>query len=385
MYSVGTTARGFPAERGDGALTPPTPIGRRGTVDVAFVVPRSGSVGIYGPSCEACGTLAVEEVNAGGGLLGRRVRLRVVDGGRTPRSVAAEVDALVGQGAVDAVAGWHGSAVRRAIDPVVCGRVPYFYSPLYEGGERTPGVFLTGETPERQLVPALRWMADELGVARWFVVGNADAWPRASTRVARAHARRSPDVRVLGEAFVPSGTDDFDAVVRRVLRSGAQGVLVFLVGSDAVAFHRAFARCGLSRSHVRLSPSMDENMLLAIGSDDAHGLYAVAGFFEALTTPAARDFTARYSRRFGPSAPVLNSLGESCYEGLVLFGRLVARAGSLQPAPLAAAAASLSYDSPRGRVRMEGNHLLQRVHLARADGLRFEVLAELPERPVDEG
>ncbi|MHA6783625.1 substrate-binding domain-containing protein [Pseudonocardia saturnea] len=376
---------GGPLRPGDGPLTPPTPIGRRVTVDVAFVVPRSGPAGIYGPSCEACGTLAVEEVNAAGGLLGRQVRLRVVDGGRTPDTVAAEVDMLVGRGEIDAVAGWHGSAVRRAIDPVVSDRVPYFYSPLYEGGERTPGVFLTGETPERQLVPALRWMADELGVARWFVVGSDDAWPRASTRVARSLARRSPDVRVLGEVFVPPGTRDFDEVVRRALRSGTQGVLIFLVGSDAVAFHRVFARADPPRSVVRLSPLMDENMLLAIGSENAHELYAVAGFFAALATPAALDFATRYARRFGPSAPVLNSLGESCYEGLALFGRLVVRAGSLQPARLTDAARSLAYVSPRGRVRMEGNQLLQRVYLARADGLRLAVLAELPERPVDEG
>jgi urea transport system substrate-binding protein len=373
------------ARRPAGALTPPTRIGRVGPVGVAFVVPRSGPAGIYGPSCEACGTLAVEEINATGGLLGREVRLRVVDGGGSAAAVAAEVDGLVGRGEVDAVAGWHGSAVRRALDPVVSGRVPYFYSSLYEGGERTPGVFLTGETPERQLIPALRWMAAAIGVSRWFVVGNDDVWPRASTRAARAHARRSPDVRVLGELFVPPGTHDFDAVVRRIPRSGAQGVLILLVGSDAVAFHRAFARSGLSRSHVRLSPLMDENTLLAIGSENAHEIYAAAGFFEALITPAALDFAARYARRFGPTAPVLNSPGESCYEGLVLFGRLALRAGSLHPADLADAAPSLAYDSPRGRVRMEGNHLLQRVHLARADGLRFEVLAELPERHVDEG
>src|SRR4051794_14150561 len=76
-------------------------------IDVAFVVPRSGPAGIFGPSCEACGTLAVEELNAAGGLLGREVRLRVVDGGGPPRAVAAEVAAMVGAGEVDAVSGWH--------------------------------------------------------------------------------------------------------------------------------------------------------------------------------------------------------------------------------------------------------------------------------------
>ncbi len=125
------------------------------TLDVAFVVPSSGPSGIYGPSCWASGRLAVSEINDGGGILGREVRLLPVDGGRRPHEVAEEVGSLVASGAVGAVAGWHTSAVRQAVVPRLQGRVAYVYTALYEGGECTPGVFLTGETPAGQLLPAL--------------------------------------------------------------------------------------------------------------------------------------------------------------------------------------------------------------------------------------
>jgi ABC-type branched-subunit amino acid transport system substrate-binding protein len=348
-------------------------------VTVAFVVPRSGPAGIFGPSCEACGILAVEEANAAGGLLGRELWLRVVDGGLPPADVAREVDDLVTRGAVDVVAGWHISAVRQALAPVVRGRVPYLYSPLYEGGERTPGVFLTGETPDHQLLPAMRWMSRELGVRTWFVLGDDYVWPLASARAARRFARNSPDVRILDEMYVPLGTVDFGPAVQRMIRSGAQGVLMFLVGTDAVQFNRAFAQAGLDRSRVRLSPLMDENMLLASGAENTRELYAAAGFFETLATSAGLDFSRRYSERFGAQAPVLNSLGESCYEGLTLLTELAGKAGSMGLAELCGAADELSYESPRGLVRMAGNHLLQSVYLARADGLQFDVLAELAE------
>ena len=134
--------------------------------DVALVIPLQGPAGIFGPSCEACAELAAEEVNRDGGVLGRQVRLRGGRRRRGPRRVAATVDALVTSGAVAAVTGWHISAVRQAIAPRVAGRVPYVYTPLYEGGERTPGVFLVGETPSQQLLPSMRWMATELGVRR---------------------------------------------------------------------------------------------------------------------------------------------------------------------------------------------------------------------------
>lgn len=350
---------------------------RRERLEVAFVVPRSGPAGIFGPSCETCGTLAADEINDAGGVLGRELRLRIVDGGRSPRAVAREVAALLAAGEADAVTGWHISAVREELAPMVGGRVPYVYTPLYEGGERTPGVFLAGETPDRQLLPAMGWMARELAVRTWCVVGDDYVWPQASARVARRYARGSPDVRILDEVFVPLGTEDFEPVVRRVARTGADGVLMFLVGSDAVRFNRAFAAAGLDLSCVRLSPLMEENMLLGTGAAATHGLYAAAGFFESLATASGLEFSRRYTERFGLDAPVLNSLGESCYEGLTLLARLADRAGALAPDRLAAAADSLAYDSPRGTVRMAGNHLLQRVYLARAEGLEFDVLAEL--------
>lgn len=156
----------------------------------------------------------------------------------------------------------------------VSGRAPYVYSPLYEGGERTPGVFMAGETPDRQLLPTLRWMAGELGVRTWCVVGDDYVWPLASAAVARRFAQHTADIRILDEVFVPLGTQDFAAAVERVERSGADGVLMLLVGSDAVRFNRAFA-------------------------------------------------------------------------------------------------------SPRGTVRMAGNHLMQSVYLARADGLDLDVVARL--------
>lgn len=354
-------------------------LSRPDRLDVAFVVPRTGPAGMFGPSCETCGTLAAEEINAEGGILGREVRLRVVDGGQPAAAVAAEVAGLIGAGRVHVVAGWHISAVREALDPVVRDRIPYVYSPLYEGGERTPGVFLAGETPDRQLLPAMRWMSHELGVRTWFVVGDDYIWPQASARAARRFARESPDIRILDEMFVPLGTTDFRPAVKRVLRSGAHGVLMFLVGSDAVEFNRAFARQGLDRLCVRLSPLMEENMLLATGADNTHELYAAAGFFETLATSAGLGFSRRYTQRFGVSAPVLNSLGESCYEGLNLLAQLSGRAKSMGLAELCGAAESLRYESPRGLVRMAGNHLLQSVYLARAEGLQFDVLAELAE------
>ncbi|MDX6353667.1 MAG: urea transport system substrate-binding protein, partial [Streptomyces sp.] len=269
----------------------------------------------------------------------------------------------------------------KALAPRIAHLVPYVYTAQYEGGERTPGVFLTGETDLRQLLPAMRLLTESTGVRSWCTVGNDYVWPRATARAARAYARECGG-RMLGEAFLPLGSEDFGPVLRRIERCGADAVLMLLVGGDAVRFNRAFAGYGLQDRCVRLSTHMDENMLLATGAEATAGLWAAAGYFETLATAESLDFNRRYARRFGVEAPVVGSLGESCFEGLRLLAALAERAGSLEVGAMqrsmhAAGQDPIAYEGPRGVLRLRGNHLDQRVYLARADVFDFDVVAQL--------
>jgi urea transport system substrate-binding protein len=347
--------------------TPSRAATARRTFDVALVVPLQGPAGVFGPSCELCAHLAAEEVNAEGGVLARELQFVEVDGARSTAEVADEIDRLLTEGRVDAVTGWHISAVRNAVAPRIAGRAPYVYTPLYEGGEHRPGVFLTGETPDRQVLPALRWLRNECGAQRWAIVGNDYVWPRATARAAQRYATALGSAIAL-QRFVPLGTTDFTSVLARIEPSDCDLVLMLLVGADAVEFNRQFAARGLDATILRFSPLMEENMLLATGADCTRGLYAAAGFFESLPSAYGLDFGRRYSSRFGADAPVLNSLGESCYEGVKLLAELVRSAGS--------------YEGARGLLRIHDRHLVQPVYLSVADGLEFDVLCQLEPPPA---
>lgn len=353
---------------------PPSP--GRDVLNMALVIPLQGPAGIFGPSCESCAALAMEEINDEGGILGRELNLVPVDGGAAPADVAREVDALICAGAVEAVTGWHISAVRETVAPAIRGRVPYAYTALYEGGEHRPGVFLTGETPDLQLGPTLDWFAGSVGVRRWTIVGDDYVWPRRSARSARRYLRKI-DGTVCDEMYVPLGTSDFSDVLERVEASGCDAVLMLLIGDDAVEFNRAFSASGMDRDILRFSSLIDENVLLASGADNTQGLMTSAGYFEDLATASCLDFAATYFRRFGPEAPVLNSLGESCYEGVRLLTALMRRAGSVDVGSMTAVSEGLAYDSPRGTVQVRNRHLQQRVFLAAADGLFWDVIQQL--------
>ncbi|MER6671907.1 substrate-binding domain-containing protein [Streptomyces sp. NPDC000983] len=343
---------------------------------VALVFPLQGPAGLFGPTCELCARLAAEEVNRAGGVLGRELRLVPVDGGGTPREIADHVEGLVDLGVVQGVTGWHISSVRQALAPRIAHRVPYVYTALYEGGEHTAGVFLTSETPRDQLRPAMALLARERRVRRWFVVGNDYVWPRRTARAAHGYARACGGT-VEGEVYLPLGTHDFEPVLRHIERSEADAVLMLLVGSDAVRFNRAFAASGLPARCLRLSTLMDENMLMASGPSATEDLYSTAGFFASLANQDTLDFHGRYAGRYGVQAPALGSLGESCYEGVLLLAALLRRAGTLDVTAIGAAADTVSYEGPRGLMHLRGRHVRQRIYLARAEGLDFDVLTEL--------
>jgi urea transport system substrate-binding protein len=235
---------------------------------------------------------------------------------------------------------------------------------------------MTGETPGRQLLPAMRWLRTQHGVRNWCIVGDDYVWPRLTARAARAYAPLC-DGRIADEIFIPLGTKDFTRVLDRVERCGADAVLMLLVGEDAVHFNRAFARAGLHDRCRRLSTLMDENMLLASGADSTRGICATAAYFESLTTPESLDFGWRYTKRFGHDAPTLNSLGESCYEGVMMLAALARQAQSLDALQMSALADSVSYEGPRGELKVRDRHVDQRVYLAEAADVEFDVIAQL--------
>lgn len=343
---------------------------------VAFVVPLQGPTGLYGPSCLACGELATEQLNVRTGILGRRVELVVVDGGRDPEVVAEEVGALVDAGRVQAVAGWHISAVRQAITRRVGGRVVYAFSAMHEGHDDTPGVFMIGERPINQLLPAAHWMREELGVGRWAIVGNDYVFPRVTGTTARL-ALQGTDSQVVSETYVPLGTSDFGGVIAELEQQPVDGVIMLLMGQDAVHFNRQFARSGLSAALPRLSPAVEENTLLAAGATASEGLYAAAAYFDGLATSESSELARDYYARWGRWAPALNAVGESCYEAILFLARIADVCGSLSVEATRRLPPGQFWSSPRGLVRLDGNLLDQDVYVAAADGLEFRIQQQI--------
>jgi urea transport system substrate-binding protein len=348
----------------------------RDTLPIALVVPLQGPTGMYGPSCLACAELAVEQLNAADGIAGRKIELRVVDAGRSPDVVAAEVGDLVDTGRVEAVAGWHISAVRQAVTRRIGGRVVYAYAAMHEGFDDTPGVFMLGERPINQLLPAAHWMRENLGVGRWAIIGNDYVFPRVTAATARL-ALRDTASQIVSETYVPLGTKSFGHILAELPTEEIDGVIMLLMGQDAVHFNRQFAQLGLGDKLTRLSPVIEENTLLGGGASSHDNLYAAAAYFDRMNTAGSSELAAAYHARYGPLAPALNAVGESCYEAIHFLGLVGKSCGGVDIGSVAGIAPGTFYDSPRGLVRLDGNLLNQDVYLAAANGLEFEIQEQI--------
>jgi urea transport system substrate-binding protein len=345
-----------------------------GIVRVALVAPVSGTLGLIGPGAINCAALAAREINEAGGILGRTVELTLVDGGRTPVEVAAAVGGLVRRGEVQAVVGVHSSDVRVALVAAIGAAVPYVYTPPYEGGESAPGVYLAGETPDRQVRPVLRWLAERHRGRRWFLLGNDYVWPRRVNAAARQYLR-GLDAGVVAERYVPCGRLDPEPLLDAIAATRADAVLLTLIGRDLVEFNRAFAAGGPAQRVLRLCPALEENGLLGVGGDATGELYSAMGYFASVATDAGLGFVGRYATAYGPTAPIPGGHAESCYDGMWLLAALVARAGSLATPALDAVADGTVIDGGRGRAVLRGRHLQAPVYLARAAAFDLDVVA----------
>jgi hypothetical protein len=152
---------------------------------------------------------------------------------------------------------------------------------------------------------------------------------------------------------------------------------MLLMGQDAIHFNRQFAGLGLDERLTRLSPVIEENTLLGGGAGAHLNLFAAAAYFDGLGTAEGTELATTYYRRYGPWAPALNAIGESCYEAILFLAQIGESCGSLRIDRIGAMKSGTFYGGPRGLVRLDGNLLNQDVYIAAADDLEFRVQEQI--------
>jgi len=361
----------------DLALTLKPGSSRRGGTDgklrIGNFITFSGAPGIWGPISANSVMLAVAEINRRGGIRGREVELSMYDAGGPIEEVVRRAERAIAFDEIDVIMGSHISAVRLALRKVTAGRIPYVYTPVYEGGERTPGVMAIGETPRAESRPAIHWLTEVKKAQRWYLIGSDYVWPWQSHRAVKRYIKEAGG-RVVGEEFVPLGEDNHEPHLARIRAAKPDVVLITLIGTDSITFNRAFAEAGLAATTLRYAGAMDETVMLGIGPDSTENLFCASGYFGCVDSRANDEFRTSYRAMFGAHAPPIGSVGQSNYEGMRFLEAAANRARSLSIGPLSAAAHNLVYSGARGTVTIRDGRAEMPIYLAEADGLDFNVI-----------
>lgn len=332
-----------------------------------------GSAGLWAPSCIASAQVAVDELNKANGISGRPVQLIMVDTAiETNAPVEELIDSLIRSGSVDAIVGMHISAMRQRLSKVVQGRVPYIYTPLYEGGEHGKGIYAIGETPSQQLGPAMQHLQTQYRPKSWALIGNDYVWPRTSHAYAKTKLAKM-GVGLSYEKYLPFGRPDFFREIEEIAAAGTEAVLISLVGQDAVQFNRNFGELGAHSSMIRLSCAIEENALLASGEDGLKRLFSSSSYFASLSTERNAAFKEKYYALHGERAPMLNAIGQSTYEGVQFLNGLIEACEKGWNTESPNTRAPLAYKSVRGSKFISNDVKSLPIYLARADGVSFSV------------
>lgn len=338
---------------------------------------RSGVAGLWAPAMDAAAIVGAAEINAAGGVLGEEVEIVFGDCGFSAVEALNTVDTLIDIDGVDAIIGGHPSNIRDPVSRRVAGRMPYIYTPQYEGIACGPSTVAIGSTDHELMAPALHWLRTEMNAERYFFIGNDYIWPHVALHTTRT-LMRAQGGRLVGHATVPTEGADYEPLFKQIVQSGAQVLIQALVGQSSVDFNRCFAAAGLDEKILRFGLIVDETVICGIGSDASNNLFTAASYFAGHRSRSNDHFLELYHQAFGEFAPPVSAASVGFYEGLHVLAGL---AKTLLTRNGAVLAHHLQRPMPRPTVR----HMLEdkpvgqwpSVYMGRADGVTMQVVAAL--------
>jgi urea transport system substrate-binding protein len=332
------------------------------TIKLGFLNSTSGAMAISEQTVRDSLTLAAEEINADGGILGKEIEFVEEDGASDPAIFAEKIDKLLTSDCVAAVFGGWTSASRKAMLPVVeANNGLLFYPVQYEGLEASENIYYTGATTNQQILPAMDFLASE-GVKTLFLAGSDYVFPRTANKIIKQYAA-DLGIEIVGEEYVPLDDDDWTTQVAKIVDAEPDFVFNTINGSSNVGFIKAYYEQGLSpETSPIISVSIAEEEAPAMGKD-VTGQYAAWNYFQSVESPSNEVFIEAFQDRFGSDRPTSDPM-EAAYTSLYLYKNLVEAADSFDVDDINASADGVSFDAPEGTVTINGdNHHIAKTGL----------------------
>ena len=355
-----------------------------GEVKVGILHSRSGTMAISENTVAEAELMAIDEINAKGGITIDGKKLKIVpveeDGASDWPTFAEKAKKLIDQDQVAVVFGGWTSASRKAMLPVFEAKDHFLYYPIqYEGQECSKNIFYSGATPNQQAEPAVEWLLKNKG-KDFFLVGSDYVYPRTANTIMKEQLKAQGG-KVVGEDYLPLGNTEVAPIIAKIKQALPNGGVIVntLNGDSNVAFFKQMKAAGITpaNGYSIMSFSIAEEEVAAIGPEYLEGTYAAWNFFQSLDTPESKKFTEAFKAKYGDNR-VTNDPAEAAYMMVYLWAKAAEKANSVDDNEVRKALIGVSFDAPEGKVTVQPNHHVEKRVLigeVQKDGM-FKILED---------
>ncbi|MBD2424118.1 urea ABC transporter substrate-binding protein [Cyanobium sp. FACHB-13342] len=353
-----------------------------GEVKVGILHSRSGTMSISENTVAEAELMAIDEINAKGGVRIAGKKLKIVpieeDGASDWPTFAQKAEKLIDRDRVAVVFGGWTSASRKAMLPVFEAKDHFLFYPIqYEGQECSRNIFYSGAAPNQQAEPAVDWLLKNKGQA-FFLVGSDYVYPRTANTIMKEQLKVKGGT-VVGEEYLPLGNTAVAPIIAKIKQAlPTGGVIVNTLNGDSnVQFFKQMQAAGITpaKGYSIMSFSIAEEEIAAIGPEYLQGTYAAWNYFQTLDTPASKRFTKNFKAMYGENR-VTNDPSEAAYMMVYLWAAAAEKANSIDDNKVREALVGVSFEAPEGKVTVQPNHHVEKLVLigeVREDGL-FKIL-----------
>jgi urea transport system substrate-binding protein len=352
--------------------------GEGGTVKVGVLHSLSGTMSISEVAVRDAELLAIEEINADGGVLGKQIEPVEEDGASDWPTFAEKAEKLLTVDEVAAVFGGWTSASRKAMLPVFEGLDGLLFYPVqYEGLEASPNIFYTGATTNQQIVPALDYLKEQ-GLTEVYLVGSDYVFPRTANKIIKAYAEAN-GMEILGEDYLPLGETDTATLVSKVIDAEPDVVFNTLNGDTNVAFFKEFTAKGVTADDIpTISVSVAEEEVSGIGVENIEGHLVAWNYYQTTENAENEAFVAAFKEAYGDDRVTADPI-EAGYNAVYIWAAAAEKAGSFDVEAVREAAKGLELATPEGPLTVSdwNQHVAKTARIGRInpEGLIDEVWA----------
>ncbi|HLJ22958.1 MAG TPA: substrate-binding protein [Candidatus Acidoferrales bacterium] len=354
-----------------------------GSIKVGVIMDLTGPLSFLGIANANVAKMVIDDINAQGGLLGRRVELILEDSATTDTVAEAKAKKLVEQDKVDMILGGIYSSTRQAIKgPAVAqGKKLYIYPEQYEGQESDPLIFCTGPVPAQQLDPFIPWLMKATGAKKFYLPSAEYIWPHVMNKRVRELVTANSGT-IEGEEYFPLDHSDYKKTVEKIMSSGTEVVFNTIVPPGLMPFLEQLHNAGFTKRGGKLVCTyFEENLLKLLPPAQVDGVYGCLDYYQTVSDPFSVELLKQYNQRFpGSSMLTAGSASTGTYRGLKFWEAAVKEAGSLdQDAVIRALDHARITAGPGGPAAMVPgqHHARLNMYIAQASDGIFKVVKNL--------